>query len=50
MIDTGKYVLKYEGFESVLDIEEDIREYLAELPLEFQGVVRITLEYIEEGS
>jgi len=39
----------YEGFESALDLERDVHEMWAQLPGEFQGTVKVTIEYIEEG-
>lgn len=41
-------ILEYWGFESAHpnDIEDDIQDYLEGVPPEFQGKLRITLEYI----
>lgn len=50
----GKILLRkdYLGFESLNDISEDIEEAInnGQLPVEFQGSLRLTIEYVEEQN
>lgn len=50
-----KKVFNYHGFESTYDLERDMSELFynkefKDIPGEFQGTLRVTVEYIEEGS
>ena len=50
-IKTFKVVRRYHGFESLVDIDEDILwalEHELDLPGEFEGTVKVTLEYMLE--
>jgi len=54
-----KKVLEYHGFESLYDLERDMNELFdprygdpafKDLDPEFQGTIKVTIEYIPEGD
>ena len=49
-----KFEKEYHGFESVYDLDRDISEIweyeLKDVPGEFQGMLKVTIEYIPEEN